>query len=726
MARSQKGYEIGWDLLLPQMRTRARHWGLRLKASIEYFIYAYIFTSILVVGMTLDHVVSDRFMTQQRQFAEAQLASLSAKISGDLSSKTIISRGLAALIKRDPNITKAQFEEAAAEMARNNSGLINIALAPDLITRYVYPERQNQAVLGFDLRASPSQYPDVAQARDTGRTIISGPFPLVQGGRGFIVRTPVFLIDPVTAKSTFWGIVSAVMDTEHFFATTGLSNPDLPLDVALRRIGPEGNSGRLLYGDRAIFDMRHVSAQITLPSGNWELAATPKGGWSHDVPFQWLYRLLYVAASVLLLAMMRHFYVLLRQRRRAEQRLNDAINAMEDGFVLYDEQNRFVVCNRKYAELYDKTPDLLVPGTPFETIIREGFRSGQFANNLVSEDEWVRTRLEAFKAGRSASEEQLSDGRWLKVTDQRTPDGCTVGLRVDITELKAAMEAAQAASVAKSDFLNVLSHELRTPLTVILGNARVLGNLYGLPQVRRLREKLAAAGGEPALLDETDATLTFLRDLARKSEASSEHLLRLITEMLDFAKIEVGQMELNREPLTLPPLVEDVLEGFQAIAAKKSLELVCDVGTHWVSADRLRLNQILINLVGNAMKFTDRGEVRVSAAPKGPLIEISVSDTGCGIAAEHQDLIFEAFRQIDGSSTRKAGGTGLGLSITKRLVELHGGRIEVVSPPGGGSTFRFTLPCATARYEASAEEAPATGTATSEAEIRAKPSAAAR
>jgi signal transduction histidine kinase len=171
-------------------------------------------------------------------------------------------------------------------------------------------------------------------------------------------------------------------------------------------------------------------------------------------------------------------------------------------------------------------------------------------------------------------------------------------------------------------------------------------------------------------------------------------LLGLINDILDLAKIEAGQMTMALEDYAVASLVQTVMAAAEPLAAAKSLKLAADVqeGMPMGRGDGRRLSQVLLNLVGNAVKFTDTGEVRIEAAATNGRFKLKVIDTGPGIAAADQVKIFEEFSQVDDSSTRKKGGTGLGLAISKRIVEMHGGRIGLVSEVGRGSTFEVSVP----------------------------------
>jgi signal transduction histidine kinase len=233
----------------------------------------------------------------------------------------------------------------------------------------------------------------------------------------------------------------------------------------------------------------------------------------------------------------------------------------------------------------------------------------------------------------------------------------------------------ETASRHKSQFLANMSHELRTPLNAILGYTElILDNIYG-----EVSEKV--------------------RDVLTCLEKSGRHLLMLINDILDLSKIEAGQLTLSLSEYSMTDLVKTAITGVESLAAEKRLSLRANVAPDlpWGHGDERRLNQVLLNLVGNAIKFTEAGEVMVAVEALDSAFLITVSDTGPGILLSDQAKIFDEFHQADSTSTRKKGGTGLGLSISKRIIEMHGGRLWVESSPGKGSTFSFTVPFRTDR-----------------------------
>jgi signal transduction histidine kinase len=226
------------------------------------------------------------------------------------------------------------------------------------------------------------------------------------------------------------------------------------------------------------------------------------------------------------------------------------------------------------------------------------------------------------------------------------------------------------ASQHKSQFLANMSHELRTPLNAILGYTElILDNIYG---------------------DTPDR----MRSVLDRVQSNGKHLLGLINDVLDLSKIEAGQLTLSLSDYSIKDVVHSVFAAVESLATEKKLALKIELPSELPAArgDERRLTQVLLNLVGNAIKFTDTGEVAIKAAAANGSYTLSVHDTGPGIDLSDQVKIFEEFQQADSSATKKKGGTGLGLAIARRIVEMHGGRMWVESEIGQGATFFVTVP----------------------------------
>ena len=366
-----------------------------------------------------------------------------------------------------------------------------------------------------------------------------------------------------------------------------------------------------------------------------------------------------------------------------QMRIWAAIEAIPNGFVLFDREDRLLTCNQRYRDIFKVSAPAIVPGAKFEDILRYGLAHGQHADAMGREEDWLSVRMQQHRNPGEAHEQLLGDGRWISSRDHLTPDGGRVGLRVDITEAKeqqkalmAAREAAWAASKAKSAFLANMSHEIRTPMNGVVGMAELLCD-SSLSQEQRL--------------------------FAETIKSSGEALLVIINASLDYSMIEAERLTLYPEPFDLERTIHEVAMLLQPRARPRGIDLIIDydmfLPTRFVG-DPGRLRQVLTNLVGNAVKFTERGHVLIRVVglevEGGQQLHVTVEDTGIGIAPENLNAIFGEFNQVENESNRKFEGTGLGLAITQRLIERMEGAVWVDSELGKGSCFGFrvTLPVA--------------------------------
>ncbi len=360
--------------------------------------------------------------------------------------------------------------------------------------------------------------------------------------------------------------------------------------------------------------------------------------------------------------------------RRANEYLRSAVESFQDAFAIYDERDRIVLVNGAFRELAGGSD---LAGQRFEVALDMGLAAGKYDLAHETRDQFRARRIAYHRAPSGAFELRTADGRIMRVLERRMPEGGTVSLIIDVTadvaredELRQARREADAASAAKSEFLSSMSHELRTPLNAILGFAELLQ--------RDRKEPLSAR------------QLDRLEHVMR----GGAHLLRLIDDVLDLARIESGRMTISSEPVAMGEVVGEVVATLQPLAAKTNIDVrqtTREDAPSLAMADRTRIAQILMNFGSNAIKYGRRdGHVTFELSRSARGLRIAVIDDGIGIPADKHAMIFEPFQRA-GQESGTIEGTGIGLAISKRLAELMGATVGFTSEAGRGSTFWIDL-----------------------------------
>jgi two-component system, cell cycle sensor histidine kinase PleC len=388
----------------------------------------------------------------------------------------------------------------------------------------------------------------------------------------------------------------------------------------------------------------------------------------------------------------------------ADLRLRDAVETIPEAFVVWDADNRLVLCNSNFQALHNLPDESVEAGTPYEIVIAAG--SKPIVRNRLTNQGPALPGARTFEA-------QLEDGRWLHISERRTKDGGYVSVGTDITALKLHEEKlmqsekrlmatvsdlrqsqqtleyqteqladlaekyaeektrAEDANQAKSKFLANMSHELRTPLNAIIGFSEIMeSGMFGALGADKYHE--------------------YCRDIRH----SGQFLLEVINDILDMSKIEAGRMKLDLEDIELDRILTEAMRVVSSRAEDKRVELSAEIAPAlFFKADRRALKQIALNLLSNAVKFTpEGGRVTVGGRLSGGAITVAIQDTGIGIEKEALKKLGRPFEQVESQLTKSHQGSGLGLAIAKSLVELHGGAMRIRSAPGKGTLVVVRLP----------------------------------
>lgn len=656
-------------------RNPQKPWFKHLRQwSDRYQILAFFISVLVLIAMLglIELAVSNEseyLKTEQFRALNNDLTEISLLVSHELNAAVYFTMGLKAyIVANNGRLQEEALAPWLKDLQTRGQSIRNIGLAPNNRITHIYPLEGNESAIGLYYPDVPSQWPDVLEVITSRRAKLIGPFPLRQGGQGFVYREAIYLND-----DRYWGIVSTVLDVEKLFK--GIEAKAAETQMSLRIL--DLTSMQSIMGVAKPSPWLHSSLPLKIPGRDWVL----EGYQQPDTISSRLEaaRVLAWVASLFTAYLLLRYIQSSKEKTRVQKELHEsqlrfsrAFSASPQGMALLqrtsgaDSQDHWIEINDSFCGLLGWKKETF-EGKELLDIFESDARDevNGIVENLNRQYSSTDTHYHQFEVKLNAASGQLVMGMVSLGIYYRTEK--SIHWMVQVIDISERAKLDQ----LKNDFVSTVSHELRTPLTSIVGGLKILAS--------------GAFGKFEPQVDKIIGIAT----------QNSEKLAQLINDLLDMDKLIAGKMELHLTHQALAPLLLHALETNKPFADQHqvSFKLTLPDEPIYVNVDGLRLQQVMSNLLSNAAKFSPSGSqivINTSFCTEG--IQVNVIDQGSGISLDDQKKLFRKFSQINSSSTRPQGGSGLGLAISKELMSKMNGTLGLTSSVGEGSTFYFVLP----------------------------------
>lgn len=588
-----------------------------------------------------------------------------------LYSRIYYTRGVAAYVSINPEITESAFVKLASEYMKEDSVIFTMSLSKDGIIGMVYPLEGHEAALGLNLLEHPQRREIVEKTIETHKTFVAGPVELVEGGIAFISYTPIFY-NTAENKEVFWGVTDIVILRDALFQEAGLKAVENGFVFALKGYDGSGDDREAFWGDSTVHQMKSEKINIELPSGNWVLSSNPQGGWGANSDQDKTLKTILIIAVLLITLLV---FVIARSSvriRRNEQELIAILQSMDSLIIEVSGEGVYINIPPTNDKLLFKPREELIGkkleevfgeqlATEFKNAIADCLHSRKvivldYPLTIAGKDFWFRTRISYKSADRLIF-------NCFDITEQKLHEN----------ELEKSQKELEQLNALKDRMLTVISHDLRGPVGSMANLIRLLDDEFSSFTDKKKKEFIS------------------------RMRYSTSNLYNLLDNLLRWSKTQLGKTTVSLRKVILKELCEIVISNHKSEAEEKGINIECRLESNKsVITDPDLLQIVMRNLLSNAIKFSEKDAVitlRSETVLKDgkELVRLSIEDTGLGMSKGRLGELFNPERIKSTSGTNEETGSGLGLILSKQFLEMLDSKLEVVSELGKGSCFSFVL-----------------------------------
>lgn len=592
-----------------------------------------------------------------------------------LSSRIYYTKGVAAYVSVNPDLSTSDFDQLAKELIKQDSIISSMAIAPNCVISAIYPYKGHEEAVGLDLLAHPARREIVEQTIKTQRTFVAGPVELVEGGIAFISYTPIFNKLP-ESNGQFWGMTDIVIYKDVLLKEAAFNTTENGFKYALKGQDGKGHAGDVFWGDEAVFTQNPVTISVDLPDGEWILGASPQTGWNSYLDQDRTLSILLIISSIVISFL---FWLVIRSQQQIRTNANELkaiFNSMRNLIVEFDQDGNYIKIAPTNTDLLVK-PEHELLGKNLRDVLEPAV--AQLSLDAISQ--CIQTRKLII-----IEYPLVINGKnfWFTGRLSYKKGGTVILSAYDITDKKQdeeklhlSAEKLKQLNATKDKFFSIIAHDLRSPLASFQSILELLHTDY------------------ESISDDSK------KQLIKAIYESSSHLNNLLENLLEWSLSQKNELQLNLQKHNICNLAEEALKAMQPGSIKKSISISNQISQQtFALCDQRATHTILRNLVSNALKFTNQGgKITVNSQQKQinnrTYWIISIKDSGIGIPSNKLLQLFQLDAQNSTAGTNDEKGSGLGLILCQELVEKQHGSIWIESEEGQGTTVSFSLPAFT-------------------------------